>query len=87
MREMTEYSYLVVYLPREMPRDDARRLLTRHAEYGRWELARMRLYADGSRKATLRRPVIRPAKAMPVIRPAKAMPVIRQAKTLPRFWP
>jgi len=56
---MAEYSYLVLNLPRDMTRDAARRLLTDHAEYGRWELSRMRLYADGSRKATLRRKVIR----------------------------
>jgi Family of unknown function (DUF5703) len=56
---MTEYSYIVVYIPRGTTRDAARRMLTDHAEYGRWELARLRLYPDGSRKATLRRPVIR----------------------------
>jgi Family of unknown function (DUF5703) len=65
MREMVEYSYLVLYLPRGMASDDARRILTDHAEYGRWELARMRLNADGSRKATLRRQIIRPARTMP----------------------
>jgi len=57
---MAEYSYLVLYLPRGTSRDAARRLLTHHAEYGEWELARLRLYADGSRKVTLRRPIIRP---------------------------
>jgi Family of unknown function (DUF5703) len=56
---MAEYSYLVLNLPRDMSRDAARRILTDHAEYGHWELSRMRLYADGSRKATLRRKVIR----------------------------
>ena len=59
MREMAEYSYMVLYLPRGMPRDAARRILTDHAEHGHWELARLRLYPDGSRKATLRRPIIR----------------------------
>jgi Family of unknown function (DUF5703) len=59
---MAEYSYLVLYLPRGMPRDAARRILTDHAEYGQWELARMLLHADGSRKATLRRQIIRPAR-------------------------
>lgn len=54
-----DYSYLVVYLPRGTSRDAARQILTDHAEYGHWELSRMRLYADGSRKATLRRPIIR----------------------------
>jgi len=69
MKEMAEYSYRVVYLPRGMPRDDARRILTDHAEYGHWELARMRLNADGSRKATLRRPIIRPVRTAALPRP------------------
>jgi hypothetical protein len=56
---MAEYSYLVLHLPRGMTREVARRILTDHAEYGHWELARLRLYADGSRKATLRRQIIR----------------------------
>jgi Family of unknown function (DUF5703) len=64
---MMEYSYLLLYLPREMSRDAARRILTDHAEHGDWELARMRLNADGSRRATLRRTVIRPARvSLPV---------------------
>jgi hypothetical protein len=56
---MAEYDYLVLYLPRGTSRDTARRILTDHAEYGKWELAKLRLYADGSRKATLRRRIIR----------------------------
>jgi len=56
---MAEYSYLVLNLPRGTSRDAARRILTEHAEYGHWELSRLRLYADGSRKAILRRTVIR----------------------------
>jgi Family of unknown function (DUF5703) len=59
---MAEYSYLVLRLPRETSRDAARRILTDHAEYGHWELSKLRLYADGSRKATLRRKVIRAAR-------------------------
>jgi hypothetical protein len=76
MKMMTEYSYLVLYLPRDMPRDAARRVLTDHAEYGRWELARMRLNADGSREATLRRRIIRPGRNPAVPRPPVA-----------GFWP
>jgi hypothetical protein len=57
---MAEYSYLMLYLPRGTSRDAARRILTDHAEYGNWELSRLRLYPDGSRKATLRRMIIRP---------------------------
>ena len=60
---MAEYSYLVLYLPRGTSRDAARRILTDHAEYGNWELSRLRLYPDGSRKATLRRLIIRQARA------------------------
>jgi hypothetical protein len=56
---MTEYAYMVVHLPRGTTREAARRILTDHAEYGEWELARLRLYADGSRKVTLRRRIIR----------------------------
>ena len=56
---MTQYSYLVLYIPRSTTRDAARRLLTDHAEYGQWELSRLRMYPDGSRKATLRRRIIR----------------------------
>jgi Family of unknown function (DUF5703) len=56
---MAEYSYMVLYIPRGTSRDAARRMLTDHAEYGHWELSRLRLFPDGSRKATLRRPIIR----------------------------
>jgi Family of unknown function (DUF5703) len=56
---MPEFSYRVVYLPRSTSRDAVRRILTEHAEHGDWELARLRLYGDGSRKATLRRQIIR----------------------------
>jgi len=59
---MSEYSYLVLNLPRGTSRDVARRILTDHAEYGHWELAKVRLYPDGSRKATLRRKIIRPVR-------------------------
>jgi Family of unknown function (DUF5703) len=61
---MPEYSYVVLYLPRGTSRDAARRILTAHAEYGEWELTRLRLYADGSRKATLRRQIIRPIRTL-----------------------
>ena len=56
---MAEYSYLILTLPRSTSRDVARQILTDHAEYGHWELAKLRLAADGSRTATLRRKIIR----------------------------
>ncbi|HUK68939.1 MAG TPA: DUF5703 family protein [Streptosporangiaceae bacterium] len=61
---MNQYSYVVVYLPRSLSRDAARQILTDHAEYGDWELTRLLLFADGSRKATLRRRIIRPVRTM-----------------------
>jgi hypothetical protein len=60
---MAEYSYLMLYIPRGTSRDAARRMLTDHAEYGHWELSRLRLYPDGSRKATLRRRIIRQSRS------------------------
>ena len=59
---MAEYSYLILNLPRSTSRDVARRILTDHAEYGNWELSKLRLAADGSRTATLRRKIIRPTR-------------------------
>jgi hypothetical protein len=56
---MTEYEFRNLYLPRGTTRGGATQLLTAQAEYGRWELARLRLYPDGSRRVVLRRKVIR----------------------------
>lgn len=56
---MVEYSYLVLRLPRGTTRDTARRVLTEHAEHGGWEIDRLRLYPDGSRRIQLRRKIIR----------------------------
>jgi Family of unknown function (DUF5703) len=59
MVAMGEYEYHQLYLPRGTSRGAATRLLTEHAEYGHWELARLRLFPDGSRRVVLRRKVIR----------------------------
>jgi Family of unknown function (DUF5703) len=68
---MLEYSYRVVYLPRSTSRDAARRILADHAEHGDWELTRLRLFADGTRKATLRRQIIRAVRTPRGTRPPK----------------
>ena len=68
---MPEYSYRVVYLPRSTSRDAARRILADHAERGDWELSRLRHFADGSRKATLRRQIIRAVRTPRSVRPLK----------------
>lgn len=54
-----QYEYRVLTIPRSTSTGDARRLLTDEAEYGRWELARTRLYAGGERRVWLRRKIIR----------------------------
>ncbi|MGL4176660.1 MAG: DUF5703 family protein, partial [Dermatophilaceae bacterium] len=55
-----EYEYLVLVFGRETARDEIRRALTDHAEYGHWELARTRTYMGGSTRTWLRRRIIRP---------------------------
>ncbi|MFH7600543.1 DUF5703 family protein [Streptomyces racemochromogenes] len=60
---MPEYEFVDVYVPRGTPRKEATRLLTDHAEYGHWELDRLTLYQDGSRRARLRRRIIRQVRA------------------------
>lgn len=54
-----QWEFREIVLPRGTSRRAAHRMLTDHAEYGHWELARLRMYADGTRKATLRRKIIR----------------------------
>ncbi|GAB2786223.1 MULTISPECIES: DUF5703 family protein [Streptomyces] len=60
---MPEYEFVDVYVPRGVSRKEAARLLTDHAEYGHWELDRLRLLRDGSRKVRLRRRIIRQVRA------------------------
>lgn len=59
MVPMGEWEYQHLYLPRGTSRRAATRLLTEQAEYGHWELARLRLFPDGSRRVVLRRRIIR----------------------------
>lgn len=56
---MLEYEYREIRFPRGTSRNATRQALTDQAEYGKWELARVRLFPDGSRKVTLRRKIIR----------------------------
>ena len=56
---MIEYEYRVLQLPAALSRAQARALLSEHAEYGHWELSRVRLFGGGVRKVWLRRRIIR----------------------------
>ena len=53
------YEFRVLTLPATTRRNELRQLLTDEAEYGRWELARHRIYLGGARKVWLRRKIIR----------------------------
>lgn len=50
------YEYAPLRLPSNVDRTTATAQLTVQAEFGGWELARVRLYRDGTRQVTLRRP-------------------------------
>lgn len=53
------YEYRDLQLPPAVSRAQARVLLTEQAEYGHWELDRVRLFAGGVRRVRLRRKIIR----------------------------
>ncbi|MEU8138945.1 MULTISPECIES: DUF5703 family protein [Streptomycetaceae] len=55
----TQYEFQQLHLPRGTSRSDARRILTEQAEYGLWELERLTIRRDGSRRVLLRRRIIR----------------------------
>jgi hypothetical protein len=57
------YEYRVLDLPRAFSHAETRQILTDHAEYGQWELDRVRLHRSGARKVRLRRRIIRVTRA------------------------
>ena len=61
-----EYEIQQIRMPRWVTRKQAHRVLTDEAEYGGWELWRLRRYRDGSREAWLRRKIIRARLTVPV---------------------
>lgn len=58
-RTPVEYEVERVRIPRDWSRNAVRRLLTDRAEYGGWELQRLRRYRDGTREVWVRRKIIR----------------------------
>jgi hypothetical protein len=52
-----DYEYAPMRLPSNVDRVTATAQLTIQAEYGGWELARVRLFRDGRRQVVLRRQV------------------------------
>ena len=51
----TEYEYVPVRIPPGTDRASAAVLLSLQADTGGWELSRVLLHADGTRKVTMRR--------------------------------
>lgn len=56
---VVEYEVQRVRLGRDLSRNAVRRMLTDQAEYGGWELERLRRYRDGSREVWVRRKIIK----------------------------
>ncbi|MPZ61796.1 MAG: hypothetical protein GEU93_10980 [Propionibacteriales bacterium] len=54
-----DFEFRKIFIPRSVGRSAVRQLLTDQAEYGGWELDRLRLFADGTRRVILRRRIIR----------------------------
>jgi hypothetical protein len=54
-----EWEFDKVYFSREFPRNVVTRVLVDRAEHGGWELDRVRIGADGTRRVVLRRKIIR----------------------------
>ncbi len=59
-----EYEIERMRLDRSLSRNAVRQLLTEQAEYGGWELARLRRYRDGTRDVWVRRKIIRVANTL-----------------------
>ena len=50
-----DYETMLIKLPPDITRVTASMRLSLEAEFGGWELSRVRLYTDGTRKVLLRR--------------------------------
>lgn len=59
LRPGVEYEFDKLVIPREESRNVVTRLLVDRAEHGGWELDRVRIGADGTRRVILRRKIIR----------------------------
>ena len=54
-----EYEFERLTISRELSRSSVTRMLVDRAEHGGWELDRVRISADGTRRVVLRRKIIR----------------------------
>ena len=56
---VVDFEFRRLVVPRTMGRSAVRQMLSAEAEYGGWELDRVRLFPNGTRRVVLRRPIIR----------------------------
>jgi len=54
-----EWEFARITLPRDFSRNVVTRMLVDRAEHGGWELDRVRITPDGTRRVVLRRKIIR----------------------------
>lgn len=59
------FEYLVMTFLPGQSLSEARRSLTEHAEYGKWELRRSLVYVGGRRRVWLRRRLMRVERTLP----------------------
>ena len=59
LRPGVEYEFDHITINRELSRNVVTRLLVERAEQGGWELDRLRMTSDGTRRVILRRRIIR----------------------------
>jgi hypothetical protein len=59
LRPGVEYEFDKLTISRQLSRTAVTRLLVERAEHGGWELDRLRLSPDGTRRVVLRRKIIR----------------------------
>jgi hypothetical protein len=64
-RRVVEWEFQKLTISREFSRNVVTRLLVEHAEHGGWELDRVRVAADGTRRVVLRRKIIRQRATLP----------------------
>jgi hypothetical protein len=64
-RSSVEYQVERVRLDRRETRSAVRQVLAERAEYGGWEMTRLRRYADGTREVWIRRKIIKAVPTLP----------------------
>ncbi len=57
--DLVDFEFRRLVVPRTVGRSAVRKMLSAEAEYGGWELDRVRIFPNGVRRVVLRRRIIR----------------------------